>query len=386
MTPAGAPTAPQPALAGVRRDVRRWLAFGVRLGLLISVSVPVGLLFGADVALRTAIVLLVLGVAFLPGPRSADVSAVDDKAPVFAGFPTTLFYLRLYQARHRVRIMDPYLHLLARPAQLNRPATARGAWSFALAGRANRIILPRLLRRAVARGVEVEVLVMDPNTDYLPSAARSMLYTTGVRYRQCILDGLADLARLRDRLPDAGRDRLAVRMFNGLTQHSYYLADDQVLMSYSQSDDQPTFAAKWYLHHCHDSEARMAAYVFESCWGNSDGFRDVVQFGTEAPAALEDILPVEGGVPRRFTETDDPFCSKGFDGCACAWARYPDGQGGYIARRFRHLYQGPVAVESDGDTLTVVANADDGAFDAGSLDPALPGAARWRPEVKGADQ
>lgn len=267
-----------------RRAAWLWFRFAARFGLLIPVSIGVGLVFGNDAALKTMVVLVVLGIALMPFLQAADEAA--EERPVFDGFPTIRFFWLLHRARHRVRVMDPYLHLLARPAQLNQAAARYQVLAEAICAPPRRIVFIWLLRRAARRGVEVEVLLTHPNSDYyLPATARRILYTTGVRYRRSILDGLAVLGALRDRLPVAAGDRLAVRIVHRLPQHSYYLADDQVLMSYAQPEDRPTFRARWHFHHSEDPIAQMAAFEFEAGWELADGFGFVEQFGTELPAA-----------------------------------------------------------------------------------------------------
>jgi hypothetical protein len=251
----------------------------VAAGLLVVIAVLLFLSrtlehYGMNLSLNLGADLIgTIVVLFLIAPFMG--RAEKSQEAVLERFDHRAFIRQAGDARHRILILELWTDLLQ-----------GGFKSSFLAS----------LRNAVERGVDVRMLVLDPDARAAEQRADDLLRQTDVVDN--ILDNLQILHEFRESLPDRVKENLDIRVYSALPPVQMYRVDDHVIVSFY-----PVNVTSWNAAQYQTSpHAQLGTFVgtkFDELW-EARSTRTLEQF-------REINVEVDGGgrYPARFVSAGD---------------------------------------------------------------------------------
>ena len=162
-------------------------------------------------------------------------------------FPHQRFLDGMEASAHRVRIM--------------------GAWPYVMDQQWRPVFL-ETLTRTLARGVVVEILVMDPTSK--AAEQRDVDLGHEVRVAVVISGVLGELSRFQHDLPESSADRLGVRVFGSLPPARLYRWDNRAISSFFPMGTGLGTEVRHYETNVTSSLGRFVDEQFDLAWRDRD--------------------------------------------------------------------------------------------------------------------
>ena len=166
---------------------------------------------------------------------------------IHSDFPHQRFLAGMEASGNRVRIM--------------------GAWPYVMDHQWRPQFLAAL-SRALARGVVVEILVMDPTSK--AAEQRDVDLGEEVAVTAVISDVLAELSRYRGGLPDGAANRLGVRVFDSLPPARLYRWDNRAISSFFPMGTGLGTEVRHYETNVTSSLGKFVDEQFDLAWRDPD--------------------------------------------------------------------------------------------------------------------